>query len=161
MSCRIDGRFNTGVDSWLSTPSGVIGGRVDGTLFRLRPDEMVIEELGRAIDPAPIELSPDEVRRLGGRACHGICGAERVTSLALLDGHRVIGTAGFPVMHLFLLEPGTARRVDLGPVNPDVEMCYFHDLAVSLGPDADRCVVLAETDSGRPDLYVLPVPESV
>ena len=81
-----------------------------------------------------------------------------MTSLALLDGHRVIGTAGFPVMHLFLLEPGTARRVDLGPVNPDVEMCYFHDLTVTAKTGGRRQAVLAETDSGRPDLYVMQIP---
>jgi hypothetical protein len=148
-------RFNVGIDSWLSTAHGLLGGRVDGTLFLLDPQSLAICELGHAVRPPRPRLSQAEVRQLGGTRCSRILGAERVTALAALDADRVIGAAGFPTMHLFLLDLATRQKTDLGAVNAARQMCYFHDLAVVREDSGRWTVIVSETDSGRPDLYVI------
>lgn len=148
-------RFNSGIDCMVSTEFGVIGGRVNGTLFKLDIDQQCIEELGYAVEPTDPPLNGAQVRQFGGSQCRRIRGCERITAMTMLDDHRLVGTAGFPQMHLFVMDVRTGERQDLGPVNTQAPMCYFHDLVVVRDDDGKRAVVLAETDSEHADLYVV------
>ncbi|HPS53294.1 MAG TPA: hypothetical protein PLK08_07060, partial [Phycisphaerae bacterium] len=151
-------RFNSGMDSWVSTPAGLIGGRVDGTLFLLDTERLAIEELCYAIEPTHPSLSREQIRKLGGSRCTAINGSERITSMEMLDKNHIIGTAGFPIMHVFVYDLAARRSFDLGPVNPDTDMCYFHDMVITR-PDAKNIrLALAETDSGLANLHILNMP---
>jgi hypothetical protein len=77
--------------------------------------------------------------------------------MKLLDETHIIGTAGFPTMHVFIYDIASRQSFDLGPVNPENDMCYFHDMVVT-SPDKNSIrLVLAETDSGLANLYILDI----
>ena len=147
-------RFNSGIDSWLALSDAVIAGRVNGELCRVDAGTLTIDELGPAIRPTGQTFAPDAVRRLGGKECSAIRGCERITAMVSLGNGRVLGCAGFPHMHVFVLDPSTGPTQDYGPVNTDYEMCYFHSGVRITDPQGSEALALIETDSQRPDVYI-------
>lgn len=151
-------RFNSGMDSWLNTPAGLLGGRVDGTLFLLEPENMTIEELGYAIKPTYPAFTNEQIRKFGGSRCETINGSERVTSMAMIDNRYIIGVAGFPKMHVFIYDLEKRNSIDLGIVNDELGMCYFHDIFIKFNRNENIQLIMAETDGGFANLYVLDMP---
>ena len=117
------------MDSWVAASDRIYGGRGDGVLIELDPETREVREIGIA-------------RPNGGT---------RITGLAEHDG-KIFGTAGFPVMGLFSYEPASGEFRDYGKVTEEYpRICYFH--GIDILPDGR--VYVGETDSNRPNAYVL------
>ena len=148
-------RHNVGIDSWTASHDAVYGGRVDGSLFRLDPVTWELREYGRPVEPPDTPYTRDQVNRLGGLACEGFVGNERLPAMSVLPDGRILGIAGFPVMHVFALDPEEGRSTDYGAVPRGLEMAYFHGSALFRADDGRLALAAIETDSRRPDLYIV------
>jgi hypothetical protein len=130
------------------------GGRVNGSIVRIDPETYSLEELGSPAAPMDRTFWEDEIRRLGGKECTGIKGNERLTGMVELESGLIAGAAGFPKMHVFTLDSKNGNMTDMGVVNNDHEICYFHSVCPAHMPDGRVGLACIETDSSRPDLYI-------
>jgi outer membrane protein assembly factor BamB len=120
---------NKGIDSWLCASDGTIygGTAIGGTIFKVDEKSCKVTVLGKPV------LGP------------------RVSGMKEGKDGLIYITAGFPNMHLVVFNPKTAEFTDLGSVNTQRELCYFHGIVVL----DDGTIYVGETDSHLPVVYKL------
>ncbi len=148
-------RHNVGIDSWVASDDAVYGGRVDGSIFRLHPETWEVREYGRPVAATGIPYTREQIDRLGGLVCSGFVGNERLPAMSILPDGRILGIAGFPLMHVFALDPESGESTDYGAVPRGYEMAYFHGSTLFREDDGLLSLAAIETDSRRPDLYLV------
>jgi hypothetical protein len=99
---------NIGVDSWVCTSRGcVFGGKTTGgMIFKLNADDSIENIIKPTSTP-------------------------RITCMMQHSDGLIYGTAGFPHMHLFVMNPDTFRIKDLGAVYEEDDACYFHGMVLT------------------------------
>jgi hypothetical protein len=117
---------NVGVDTWICTSKGEIfgGTAIGGVIFKVNRDD-TIEYVGKPV------MTP------------------RLTSMVEGNDGLIYGSAGFPFMHIFSLNPQTKEIKDLGPISEEGDFCYVHCMAIG----DDGTIYAGETDAGKACLY--------